>query len=88
MAAHFRTGLVLLSLGATGCGWSQARVSELGDPEAAEVVLAHWAAPQQRDWKATYDRLHPDLKTIAVPLKRFTDFHCLRLQAKGSSEIL
>jgi hypothetical protein len=63
--------------------WSQARVSEPGDPEAAEVVLAHWAALQQRDWKAAYDRLHPDLKTIAFPLKRFTDFHSRRLKLKG-----
>jgi hypothetical protein len=83
MSTRIRIGLVLLLLGAPGCGWSEAQVSEPGDPQAAEVVLAHWAALQKGQWKAAYDQLHPDLKADKRSLKRFTDLHARRLKAKG-----
>ena len=83
MALRLLIGLVLLVLGSSGCGWSQAPVSEAGDPAASEVVLAHWRALQRREWKAAYDWLHPDLRTARFPLKRFTDLHAKRFKAKG-----
>ena len=83
MATRFRIGLMWLLLSIPGCGSSEARISEPGDPEAAEVTLAHWAALQRREWKSAYDRLNPALKTIAFPLKRFAEFHSRRLKMKG-----
>jgi hypothetical protein len=83
MATRLRMSLVFLLLGAPGCGPFEAQVGAPGDPEAAEAMLTHWAALQRRDWKAAYDRLHPDLKTAKLPLKRFADFHARRFKAKG-----
>jgi hypothetical protein len=83
MSTRFRMSLVLLLLGAPGCGCSGDHVSEPGDPQAAEVVLAHWAALQKGDWEAAYARLHPDLKANKRSLKRFSDLHARRLKAKG-----
>src|SRR5947209_3785906 len=83
MAPSFRIGLVLLLLGPPGCGGPQAQVGEPADPGAVEVVMAHWAALQRRDWKSAYDGLHPELKADKLPLKRFADFHARRRGSQG-----
>jgi hypothetical protein len=83
MAMRLGIGLLFLLLSSAGCRWSEALVNESGDPEASEVMLAHWAAVQRREWKSAYDRLHPDLKTAKFSLRRFAEFHSRRLKARG-----
>jgi hypothetical protein len=83
MIALSRVGTLLLLLCSLGCSGSPAQTGQVADPKPVEVLSAHWDALQRRDWRAAYDRLHPDLKTARLTLKRFTALHDKRLKSKG-----
>ena len=77
-----RVGTVLFLVCFPGCS-EPTHTPRAADKGAVEVLSAHWSALQRRDWKAAYDRLHPDLKTAKYTLKQFTGFHAKRRGSNG-----
>ena len=88
MLASFRIGMVLMLLCSLGCSGSvgQTQTGEPGDPQASDVLLAHWEALHRGDWRAAYDCIHPDLKAAGLTLKRFTALHARRLKMNGAPQ--
>src|SRR5262249_25418332 len=86
MTTLLRTGLFLLLLSSLGCAGSSVASGEPGDPEAGDVLLAHFDALHRRDWRRAYEFLHRDLKSSGFTLKRFTALYDKRLKMQGAPE--
>jgi hypothetical protein len=83
MIRLLRVATVLILLCSPGCWGISEQAGKPADPKAVEVLLAHWQALQRREWRAAYDRLHPDLKTAGFTLKRFTALQAKRPGSNG-----
>jgi hypothetical protein len=75
--------VVLLSVWVSGCSDPHRLAGVPGDPNAAEVLSAHWAALQRGDWKTAYDCLHSELRSTKCNLKQFIAFHSRRRKTGG-----
>jgi hypothetical protein len=86
MIGRLQVGAALLLVGFPGCSEFSQQTGQSADPRPVEVLSAHWQALKRRDWRAAYERIHPDLKAAGLTLKRFTALHARRLERKGFPE--
>jgi hypothetical protein len=83
MGKLFRAVLLPLLIVSPGCSGSIKQGGEPVDPQAIEVLVAHWEALQKRNWRTAYELIHPQIKTSGFDLKRFTSLHAKRSVSKG-----
>jgi hypothetical protein len=86
MIVTFHIGAVLVLLSLIGCSGSPGKIGDPGDPQACEVLLAHFETLHRRDWRRAYEQIHPELKAAGLTLKRFTSLYDRRLKTKGAPE--
>jgi hypothetical protein len=87
MVVSLRIGAVLLLFCSIGCSESAGiKNAQPGDPQASEVVLAHFDALRKSDWRRAYGHIHPDLKATGFSLKRLTSLYDRRLKMKVAPE--
>ena len=83
-----RFGLIIILASSIGCARTGPSLGDPADPQISDAVLTYWQALERREWRAAFSSLHPGLRSKGMTLKRFTEFHTRRLNAKGITQAI